>query len=57
MLDYDTVVGGDKFGNLFVNRLPQETSEEVEDDPTGNKLVYERGYLQGAPHKVSLPQL
>ncbi|KAJ3054091.1 Splicing factor 3B subunit 3 [Rhizophlyctis rosea] len=51
MLDYDTVVGGDKFGNLFVNRLPQETSEEVEDDPTGNKLVYERGYLQGAPHK------
>ncbi|KAJ3040626.1 Splicing factor 3B subunit 3 [Rhizophlyctis rosea] len=52
MVDYDTVVGGDKFGNLFVDRLPQETSEEVEDDPTGNKLVYERGYLQGAPHKL-----
>ncbi|TPX62142.1 hypothetical protein PhCBS80983_g00623 [Powellomyces hirtus] len=52
MLDYDTVVGGDKFGNIFVNRLAAETSEEVDDDPTGNKLVYEKGYLQGAPHKV-----
>ncbi|KAI8824396.1 CPSF A subunit region-domain-containing protein [Fimicolochytrium jonesii] len=52
MLDYDTVAGGDKFGNLFVARLPAETSEEVDDDPTGNKLVYEKGYLQGAPHKL-----
>ncbi|RKO91294.1 splicing factor 3B subunit 3-like protein [Blyttiomyces helicus] len=52
MLDYDTVVGGDKFGNVFVDRLPTEISEEVDDDPTGNKLMYEKGYLQGAPHKL-----
>ncbi|KAJ3149884.1 Splicing factor 3B subunit 3 [Geranomyces michiganensis] len=52
MLDYDTIVGGDKFGNLFVDRLPKDISEEVDDDPTGNKMVYEKGYLQGAPHKV-----
>ncbi|KAJ3280450.1 Splicing factor 3B subunit 3 [Borealophlyctis nickersoniae] len=52
MVDYDTVLGGDKFGNVFVNRLPQDISEEVDEDPTGNKLVYEKGYLQGAPHKV-----
>ncbi|TPX70379.1 hypothetical protein SpCBS45565_g01800 [Spizellomyces sp. 'palustris'] len=52
MVDYDTVAGGDKFGNIFIDRLPAETSEEVDEDPTGNKLVYEKGYLQGAPHKV-----
>ncbi|KAI9090485.1 CPSF A subunit region-domain-containing protein [Phlyctochytrium arcticum] len=52
MLDYDTVVGGDKFGNIFVDRLPAETSEEVDEDPTGNKMMYEKGYLQGAPHKL-----
>ena len=26
ILDYDTVAGGDKFGNLFVLRLKKETS-------------------------------
>lgn len=53
MVDYDTVVGGDKFGNFFVDRLPASTSEEVDEDPTGNRLLYEKGYLQGAPHKVT----
>ncbi|KAJ3195275.1 Splicing factor 3B subunit 3 [Irineochytrium annulatum] len=52
MTDYDTIAGGDKFGNIFVNRLPQDISEEVDEDPTGNKLVYEKGYLHGAPHKI-----
>ncbi|KAI8815119.1 CPSF A subunit region-domain-containing protein [Cladochytrium replicatum] len=52
MIDYDTIAGGDKFGNFFVVRLPSETSEEVDDDPTGNKLIYEKGYLNGAPHKL-----
>lgn len=52
MLDYDTIAGGDKFGNFFIDRLPAETSEEVDEDPTGNKIMYEKGYLMGAPHKV-----
>jgi splicing factor 3B subunit 3 len=52
MVDYDTVAGGDKFGNLFVDRLPSDTSTEVDEDPTGSRLVYERGYLNGAPYKV-----
>ncbi|CAG8467179.1 432_t:CDS:10 [Ambispora leptoticha] len=54
MVDYDTIASGDKFGNFFVDRLPSETSEEVDEDPTGNKIMYEKGYLMGAPHKVSL---
>jgi splicing factor 3B subunit 3 len=54
MLDYNTVAGGDKFGNLFVNRIPNETSEEVDDDPTGTRMLYKRGYLHGAACKVSV---
>nr|KAJ3423303.1 Splicing factor 3B subunit 3 [Polyrhizophydium stewartii] len=53
MVDYDTVVGGDKFGNIFVNRLPQKVSEEVDSDETGSRAMFERGVLQGASHKFS----
>ncbi|KAG2186047.1 hypothetical protein INT43_002485 [Umbelopsis isabellina] len=52
MIDYDTVAGGDKFGNFFVNRLPQSVSEESDDDPAGGRLLYEKGYLGGAPHRA-----
>jgi hypothetical protein len=34
-MDFDTMAGADKFGNVFMARLPQEVSEEIEDDPTG----------------------
>jgi len=52
VLDYDTVVGSDKFGNIFVSRLPSQVSDEVEEDPTGSKLKTDQGYLNGAPHKL-----
>lgn len=38
VLDYDTVAGADKFGNIFVSRLPAQVSDEVEEDPTGKLL-------------------
>ena len=28
-LDYDTIAGGDKFGNLFLTRLPADISAQV----------------------------
>jgi len=28
-LDYDTVAGGDKFGNVFLTRLPADISAQV----------------------------
>jgi splicing factor 3B subunit 3 len=34
LLDYDTVCGADKFGNVFVLRLPSKVSDDV-DNPTG----------------------
>jgi len=52
ILDYDTVVGGDKFGNVFVGRLPASVSAQVEEDPTGGKLAETLGKLNGAPHKL-----
>jgi len=52
MLDYDTVAGSDKFGNIFISRLPVQVSDEVEEDPTGSILRIEHGYLNGAPHKL-----
>eukprot|EP00210_Caulerpa_lentillifera_P002872 g2742.t1 len=52
MLDYDTVAAGDKFGNIFVARLPEDLSSQVEDDPTGGKLASMTGHLNGAPHRL-----
>mmetsp|Transcript_8533 Transcript_8533/g.28705 ORF Transcript_8533/g.28705 Transcript_8533/m.28705 type:complete len:1198 (+) Transcript_8533:128-3721(+) len=54
-LDYDTLAGADKFGNIFINRLPKDVSEEMDDDPTGGKNVHADGLLNGAPNKSETP--
>ena len=54
MVDYDTVVAGDKFGNVFVNRLTRQVGEVVDADPTGQGVLHEKGFLMGAPHKTQL---
>ena len=51
-LDYDSMAGGDKFGNVFVTRMPADISLQVEDDPTGGKFAANGGMLNSAPHKV-----
>ncbi|KAL3683395.1 hypothetical protein R1sor_001417 [Riccia sorocarpa] len=51
-IDFDTMAGADKFGNIYFMRLPQDVSEEIEDDPTGGKIKWEQGRLNGAPNKV-----
>ncbi|KAG0263897.1 Splicing factor 3B subunit 3 [Mortierella polycephala] len=53
MIDYDTIAAGDKFGNFFVDRLPQKLSQEIDEDEAGSKSVG-KGYLHGAAHKVDL---
>ena len=52
-LDYDTMAGGDKFGNVFVNRLAADASKQMEDDPTGGKNASFRSALNGARLKTS----
>lgn len=51
-VDFDTVAGADKFGNIYFVRLPQDVSDEIEEDPTGGKIKWEQGKLNGAPNKV-----
>lgn len=54
MVDYETVAGGDKFGNLWLLRCPSKASEEADEDGSGAHLIHERQYLNGAPNRLSL---
>ncbi|KAK1809628.1 pre-mRNA-splicing factor rse1 [Friedmanniomyces endolithicus] len=54
MIDYETVAGGDKFGNLWVVRCPEQASKEADEEGIGGYIVNERSYLGGAPYRVEL---
>jgi len=54
MVDYETVAGGDKFGNLWLLRCPQAASEEADEEGAGAHMIHERAYLGGAPNRTSL---
>lgn len=54
MVDYNTVAAGDRFGNIFVNRLDSKVSDQVDDDPTGAGILHEKAILMGAPHKTKM---
>ncbi|CAI5998115.1 unnamed protein product, partial [Closterium sp. NIES-64] len=54
-IDFDTMAGGDKFGNVCLVRLPGEISEEIEEDQTGGRVKWDAvggGRLNGAPNKL-----
>jgi splicing factor 3B subunit 3 len=53
VLDYDTVAGADKFGSLWVLELPPKASDELH-NPTGSKMLWDQGLLNGAPTKADL---
>nr|CAH7759750.1 unnamed protein product [Callosobruchus chinensis] len=52
VLDYDTIATADKFGNVSILRLPSNVSDDVEEDPTGHKALWDRGLLNGASQKA-----
>jgi len=53
-IDYDTICGGDKFGNIFVSRLPSDVSAIIAKDPTGGKLRGAYGELiRPEPYKLA----
>uniref|UniRef100_A0A8D3CUH8 Splicing factor 3B subunit 3 n=1 Tax=Scophthalmus maximus TaxID=52904 RepID=A0A8D3CUH8_SCOMX len=54
LLDYDTMASADKFGNISIVRLPPNTSDDVDEDPTGNKALWDRGLLNGASQKADV---
>ncbi len=47
----------DKFGNVAVVRLPADVTDEVDEDPTGTKAIWDRGFLSGASQKVTFDDL
>ncbi|KAJ7971328.1 splicing factor 3B subunit 3-like [Quillaja saponaria] len=51
-IDFDTMAGADKFGNIYFMLLPQDVSDAIEEDPTGRRIKWEQGKLNGAPNKV-----
>ncbi|XP_071784938.1 splicing factor 3B subunit 3-like [Asterias amurensis] len=53
-MDYDTVAVADKFGNLSIIRLIQGTNDDVDEDPTGVKALWDRGLLSGASQKSEI---
>jgi splicing factor 3B subunit 3 len=54
MVDYESVAGGDKFGNMFLVRCPPKASEEADEESAGLHLINARDYLHGTPHRLNL---
>lgn len=52
VVDYNTVAGGDKFGNICVLQLPEDVNDDLDDDPTGTRSLWDRGWLGGASQKL-----
>jgi len=52
ILDYTTVAIGDKFGSISIVRLPGSINDNVDEDPTGTKSLWDRGLLNGASQKA-----
>ncbi|GAB5371141.1 hypothetical protein AAMO2058_001554100 [Amorphochlora amoebiformis] len=52
LLDYNTIAGGDKFGNLLIARLPSSVTEEKEEDPIGLQGKFGMGRLNSAANKM-----
>ena len=48
LLDFDTIAGADKFGNIFVSRLPAGASSE--DNPAGATIWDAAQSIGGAAH-------
>ncbi|KAK9367552.1 CPSF A subunit region-domain-containing protein [Lipomyces kononenkoae] len=53
MLDYETVAGGDKFGNLWVVRCKESVSRDADED-NGAQVLNARTYLDGASNRLDM---
>lgn len=52
LIDYETCAGGDKFGNLWIVRCPEQASAEADEDGMNGFIVNERSYMGGAPYRL-----
>lgn len=51
LLDYNTIVCGDKGGNLFVERADPKIDDDIA-NPTGSRVLWDAGFLNAAPNKA-----
>jgi len=54
MIDYDSVAGGDKFGNIWVLHVPEQAGAEADEDGMNGFIVNERSYMGGTPYRLDL---
>lgn len=54
VLDIATVAVADKFGNVIVLRLPPDVNDNVEEDPSGTRSLWDRNALGGASQKLEV---
>lgn len=52
LLDYNTVVCGDKGGNLFAQRVDPKVDDDIA-NPTGSRVLWDSGFLSAASNKVA----
>ncbi|KAI1869836.1 uncharacterized protein JN550_005426 [Neoarthrinium moseri] len=52
MVDYETIAGGDKFGNVWILRCPENVSAKADDPDFVGHLG--REHLHGAPDRLTL---
>jgi splicing factor 3B subunit 3 len=53
MVDYESVAGGDKFGNVWILRCPERASQESDEPGSEMSLVHARNYLHGSPNRLA----
>lgn len=54
IVDYESVAGGDKFGNMYIVRCPEKTSIEADEEESGLHLLNSREYLHGTSARLNL---
>lgn len=54
MVDYESVAGSDKFGNVWILRCPEKASLEADEPGSEVHLTHARPYLHATPHRVDL---
>jgi splicing factor 3B subunit 3 len=54
MVDYESVAGGDRFGNVWILRAPERASQESDEPGSEIQLLHARPYLHGAPNRLNL---
>lgn len=54
IIDYESIAGGDKFGNVWILRCPEKVSLEADEPGSEVHLTHARPYLHATPQRLDL---